>query len=73
MSDFREALFVSDIIQFRLRSGQVLTRLTAGLERPPWNATAWRIDNDDRWCPDFGGRYLETGTGKLIWQEYATT
>lgn len=72
MSNFRQALFASDLIQFRMKSGQVLTRLTAELERPPYNAVAWRIEDDGPWCRDFGGRYLETGTGKLIWQEYAT-
>lgn len=68
MNAFREALFANDLIQFRLGSGTVLTRLTAKVTRPPANANAWRVA-DGPWVRDFGGRYMETGLGKLVWQE----
>lgn len=69
MSPFREALVFNDLIQFRTRSGEVLTRLTSSVVNPPFNATAWRVWDDEPWCSDFGGRYLVRGDGRLVWQE----
>ena len=73
MSAFREALFANDALYFLThtgtRTGQVLLRFTAEMTRPPWVAQAWRASEQEPWNTDFGGRWLETGAGKMIWQE----
>lgn len=64
---FADALFVSDLIQFKLGSGQVLTRLTSKVRYPPVIAVAWRIGDGD-WQHDLGGQWIETGKGSMVWE-----
>ena len=72
MTTFKEALFLNDLIQFLLPSGQVLTRRTCLIDRPPSQAKGWRVDDDGEWITDMGGQWLETGEGKMIWRERAS-
>lgn len=68
---FAEALKASELIWFLLPSGQVLTRLTRDIDKPPSIAEAWRIESQGEWCYDLGGQWIETGKGKMVWEPRA--
>jgi hypothetical protein len=47
--------------------GQVLSRIRDGKEPPAVKAEAWKPAGG-KWSYDFGGRWLESGSGKLFWE-----
>lgn len=49
------------------RRGQVLTQMRNGPDPPPYGAEAWK-EAGGKWSENFGGRWLERGTGKLEWE-----
>jgi len=67
------------LVFFRLRSiklglsngsqkpGQVLAVVRDGPDPPPYGAEQWKPAGG-RWSYEFGGRRLEKGDGRLVWE-----